>query len=133
GFKEHSRVDRSKRPTELRILDWHEVYVKPDDPTLTTQAARCMDCGIPFCNNGCPLGNDIPDWNDKVYLGDWHAALDSLLRTNNFPEWTGRICPAPCEHACVLAFNDKPVTIKSIEQAISDRGFAEGWITPQPP
>jgi glutamate synthase (NADPH/NADH) small chain len=92
-----------------------------------------MDCGVPFCNNGCPLGNKIPDWNDLVYRGQWREALESLLSTNNFPEWTGRICPAPCEEACVLSINDKPVAIKTIEQAISDRAFEEGWITPKPP
>ena len=133
GFKEVSREMPRRRPVELRVLDWDEIYLDFPEDKLKKQGSRCMDCGVPFCNNGCPLGNLIPDWNDLVYRGRWREALDALLKTNNFPEWTGRICPAPCEEACVLSINDKPVTIKLIEQSIVDRGFAEGWITPQPP
>ena len=133
GFKEITRETPTRRPVELRILDWHEIYQQLPAEKLRKQGARCMDCGIPFCNHGCPLGNQIPDWNDLVYKDRWKEALDSLLKTNNFPEWTGRICPAPCEEACVLRINDKSVTIKNIEQAISDRGFSEGWMQPQPP
>ncbi|MFN4242299.1 MAG: glutamate synthase subunit beta [Tepidisphaerales bacterium] len=133
GFKEYPRQTPPKRPVELRVLDWDEVYLPLPEPTLREQGARCMDCGVPFCNNGCPLGNKIPDWNDLVYRGQWKEALESLLSTNNFPEWTGRICPAPCEEACVLALTDKPVAIKTIEQAIVDKGFEMGWIVPRPP
>ena len=133
GFKEITRQTRARRPVELRVLDWDEIYVPMDDGELRHQGARCMDCGVAFCNNGCPLGNQIPDWNDLVYRDRWYEALQALLRTNNFPEFTGRICPAPCEEACVLSLNDQPVTIKTIEQAISDRGFAEGWIKAEPP
>lgn len=133
GFKEYKRETPKKRPVELRVLDWDEVYLPLPEETLREQGARCMDCGVPFCNNGCPLGNKIPDWNDLVYRGQWREALESLLSTNNFPEWTGRICPAPCEEACVLALTDKPVAIKTIEQAIIDKGFEMGWIVPRPP
>lgn len=133
GFKEYSRQTPKRRPVELRVLDWGEVYLPLPEEELKKQGARCMDCGVPFCNNGCPLGNKIPDWNDLVYRGQWREALESLLSTNNFPEWTGRICPAPCEEACVLAITDKPVAIKTIEQAIIDRGFEEGWIVATPP
>jgi glutamate synthase (NADPH/NADH) small chain len=133
GFKEYTRETAKRRPVELRVLDWDEVYHRPEDSLVKTQAARCMDCGVPFCNNGCPLGNKIPDWNDLVYHGHWREAVESLLSTNNFPEWTGRICPAPCEDACVLGINDKPVTIKTVEQALIDKAFDEGWITPKPP
>ena len=130
GFKEFPRETPKKRPVELRVLDWDEIYLEFPEEKLKKQGARCMDCGIPFCNNGCPLGNLIPDWNDFVYRGKWREALDALLKTNNFPEWTGRICPAPCEEACVLSINDKPVAIKTIEQAISDRGWINGWMKP---
>ena len=133
GFKEYSRETAKRRPVGLRILDWEEVYLPLSEKTLKEQGARCMDCGVPFCNNGCPLGNKIPDWNDLVYRGQWREALESLLSTNNFPEWTGRICPAPCEEACVLAITDKPVAIKTIEQAIVDKGFEMGWIVARPP
>ncbi len=133
GFKEITRETPTRRPVDLRILDWSEIYQQLPDDKLRKQGARCMDCGVPFCNHGCPLGNQIPDWNDLIYRGRWKDALDSLLKTNNFPEWTGRICPAPCEEACVLRLNDKPVTIKNIEQSIIDRGFAEGWMKPQIP
>jgi glutamate synthase (NADPH/NADH) small chain len=122
-----------RRPIELRILDWEEVYHDFPEDKLRAQGARCMDCGIPFCNNGCPLGNIIPEWNDLVYKNRWHDALAMLFKTNNFPEFTGRVCPAPCEEACVLGINEKPVTIKLIEQNIIDRAFAEGWVKPHPP
>ena len=133
GFKEIARETRPRRPVSLRIADWQEVYLPLDEQKLRHQGARCMDCGVPFCNDGCPLGNQIPDWNDLVYRGRWFEAYQSLARTNNFPEFTGRICPAPCEEACVLSLNDRPVTIKSIEQAIADKAWEEGWVTPQPP
>jgi glutamate synthase (NADPH/NADH) small chain len=133
GFLEDRRRTPAKRAVEERVLDYLEVYREPSEADLKGQAARCMDCGVPFCNDGCPLGNIIPDWNDLVYRGRWRDALDRLHRTNNFPEFTGRICPAPCESACVLGINDDPVTIEFIEKAIAERGFAEGWVVPQPP
>ena len=133
GFKEFPRVTPSRRPVELRVLDWNEIYLDFGNDELKRQGARCMDCGIPFCNNGCPLGNIIPEWNDLVYRDRWREAIDMLHKTNNFPEFTGRVCPAPCEEACVLGINEKPVAIKTIEQAIIDRAWAEGWITPRPP
>src|SRR4051812_37599380 len=140
GFKELPRKMPSRRPVELRILDWNEIYVpfgdkKKHEQELRDQGARCMDCGIPFCHGdtGCPLGNIIPEWNDLVYKNRWREALDMLFKTNNFPEFTGRICPAPCEEACVLGLNEKPVTIKLIEQNIIDRAFQEGWVKPEPP
>jgi glutamate synthase (NADPH/NADH) small chain len=133
GFKEFPRQMPMRRPVALRILDWEEIYTEFPEDQLRKQGARCMDCGVPFCNNGCPLGNLIPDWADLVYRGHFREALDSLLKTNNFPEFTGRICPAPCEEACVLSINDKPVTIKVLEQSIIDRAFENGWINPQPP
>jgi len=116
-----------------RLRDWKEVYLPYPDEGLKQQGARCMDCGIPFCHQGCPLGNLIPDWNDLVYRDRWETALERLHATNNFPEFTGRLCPAPCEGSCVLGINDDPVTIKSIEVSIIDKGFAEGWVTAQPP
>ena len=121
------------RPVEERTADWKEVYTDFDEPTLKAQASRCMDCGIPFCNNGCPLGNLIPDWNDLVYRDQWRAAIDRLHATNNFPEFTGRLCPAPCEQACVLGINQPPVTIKQVEVEIIDRAFEEGWVAPVMP
>lgn len=133
GFKEISRETPKRRPVSLRLADWSEIYLDFPEDKLKKQGARCMDCGVPFCNHGCPLGNQIPDWNDLVYRGKWREALDALLKTNNFPEWTGRVCPAPCEEACVLTVNDKPVTIKLIEQSIIERAFREGWMQPQPP
>ena len=133
GFKEISRETPTRRPIELRILDWDEIYHEFPQDKLRAQGARCMDCGIPFCNNGCPLGNIIPEWNDLVFKDRWHDALDMLFKTNNFPEFTGRVCPAPCEEACVLGINENPVTIKLIEQSIIDRAFAEGWVKPRPP
>src|SRR5215218_6593997 len=133
GFKEIPRQLPHRRPVELRLLDWNEVYTDFPKQSLRDQGARCMDCGIPFCHNGCPLGNIIPEWNDLVYKGRWKDALAMLYKTNNFPEFTGRVCPAPCEEACVLSINDKPVTIKLIEQNIIDHAFEHGWVTPQPP
>ncbi|OFV99894.1 MAG: glutamate synthase [Acidobacteria bacterium RIFCSPLOWO2_12_FULL_54_10] len=133
GFIEFQRKAALTRPIEERVKDYREVYIKLPSDELRTQGARCMDCGIPFCHTGCPLNNIIPDWNDLVYKDRWKEALQSLHSTNNFPEFTGRVCPAPCEAACVLGINDDPVTIKQIEKNIADRGFFEGWIKPQPP
>jgi glutamate synthase (NADPH/NADH) small chain len=130
GFLKHGRKLPTRRPVPVRILDWNEVYEPFDQGELKAQASRCMDCGIPFCNHGCPLGNIIPDWNDLVYRDLWRDALDRLHATNNFPEFTGRLCPAPCEGACVLGINQDPVTIKQVEVSIIDRGFAEGWVAP---
>ena len=133
GFLEVARAKHPVRPVPLRLRDWREVYVPFPEAALTDQAARCMDCGIPFCHHGCPLGNVIPDWNDLVYRNQWRMAIDRLHATNNFPEFTGRLCPAPCEGACVLGINNDPVTIKSIEVSIIDRAFDEGWVAPKPP
>ena len=135
GFIELPRAYTHKRPVEERVRDWKEVYLPGPETELRDQGARCMDCGVPFCNKGCPLGNIIPEWNDMVYRGRWREAYDRLAATNNFPEWTGRLCPAPCENACVLAITelDNAVTIKNIELAIIERAFEEGWIKPQPP
>jgi glutamate synthase (NADPH/NADH) small chain len=133
GFLKIHRVDPKKRPIPERLGDFEEFQLATPEPELREQGARCMDCGVPFCHSGCPLGNLIPDWNDLVYRGRWREAIDALHATNNFPEWTGRICPAPCEAACVLDINDDAVTIKHIEQAIIDRAFEEGWVKPQPP
>ena len=133
GFIEIERRDRTYTPVPERIKFYKE-FIRPlPDEEMAKQGARCMDCGIPFCQTGCPVNNIIPDWNDLVYHGNWREALDVLHSTNNFPEFTGRICPAPCEAACVLNINDDPVTIKSIEQAIIDKGYAEGWVGPQLP
>src|ERR1043165_5342252 len=127
GFLQHRRATAGKRPVPLRLLDWREVY-EPGDPQVTReQAARCMDCGIPFCHNGCPLGNRIPEWNDLMRTDRPGQASAQLHATNNFPEFTGRLCPAPCEPSCVLAVNDDPVTIRSIELSIIERAFDEGW------
>jgi glutamate synthase (NADPH/NADH) small chain len=133
GFLKHDRALPTRRPVDVRIRDWKEVY--EDFPTehARAQATRCMDCGIPFCHNGCPLGNLIPEWNDLTRTDDWSAAIERLHATNNFPEFTGRLCPAPCEAACVLGINADPVTIKQIEVEIADRAFAEGWVEPQLP
>jgi glutamate synthase (NADPH/NADH) small chain len=133
GFIEIQRKKHPTRPVEERIHDWREVYLPSPTGDLIEQGARCMDCGIPFCHQGCPLGNLIPDWNDLVYKDKWRAAIDRLHATNNFPEFTGRLCPAPCEGSCVLGINNDPVTIKDIEVSIIDRAYAEGWVTPQPP
>ena len=131
GFLEIKRKKPPARPVAERLRDWKEVYLPYPDEELRKQAARCMDCGIPFCHQGCPLGNIIPDWNDLVYKDRWREALDRLHATNNFPEWTGRLCPAPCEGSCVLGINDDAVTIKGVELAIVEHGFDEGWIGPQ--
>ncbi len=133
GFMELDREDRTYRPVEERLKHWREFVVPLPDDKLKAQAGRCMDCGIPYCHNGCPVNNQIPDWNDLVYREDWQRASLNLHSTNNFPEFTGRVCPAPCEAACTLNIDDQPVTIKSIECAIVDRAFAEGWIVPEPP
>jgi glutamate synthase (NADPH/NADH) small chain len=133
GFIEIQRKKQPTRPIDERIRDWHEVYLPYPAGELEKQGARCMDCGIPFCHQGCPLGNLIPDWNDLVYRDRWHAAIDRLHATNNFPEFTGKLCPAPCEGSCVLGINDYPVTIKSIEASIIDRAWDEGWVTPRTP
>ncbi|GAA2101402.1 glutamate synthase subunit beta [Actinomadura alba] len=133
GFMTHPRELPSRRPVDVRIRDWHEVYEDFARPALERQASRCMDCGIPFCHQGCPLGNLIPEWNDLVHRYDWRQAIERLHATNNFPEFTGRLCPAPCETACVLGINSDPVTIKRIEVEIIDRAWAEGWVRPQPP
>ena len=133
GFLEAGREAQPYRPVNQRLLDWHQVMAPFPPDHLNTQAARCMDCGIPFCHQGCPLGNLIPDWNDLVYRERWDEAIDRLHATNNFPEFTGTLCPAPCEGSCVLGINDDPVTIKSVELAIIDRAFDEGWVVPRPP
>ena len=133
GFIEFGRELPTRRSVPVRLRDWKEVYEPFQDDRLQTQASRCMDCGIPFCNDGCPLGNLIPDWNDLVYNDQWHAAIERLHATNNFPEFTGRLCPAPCESACVLGINSDPVTIKQVEVAIIDRAWDEGWVKPLPP
>jgi glutamate synthase (NADPH/NADH) small chain len=133
GFLEIQRKKPPARPVSERVHDWNEYYLPYPAEELAKQAARCMDCGIPFCHQGCPLGNIIPDWNDLVYKGHWREALDRLHATNNFPEWTGRLCPAPCEGSCVLGINDDPVTIKGVELAIVERAFDEGWVGSQPP
>ncbi len=133
GFMQWVRLTPTRRPVDVRVKDWHEVYEDFPAESLTLQAGRCMDCGIPFCNNGCPLGNLIPDWNDLVYRDHWRDAIDRLHATNNFPEFTGRLCPAPCESACVLGINDDPVAIKQVEVEIIDRAWDEGWVVPQLP
>jgi len=135
GFKEFSRETVPYRDATARLLDFKEIYSEPASEHLSTQGARCMDCGVPFCqsNHGCPISNLIPEWNDLVYRDQWQDALARLHQTNNFPEFTGRVCPAPCEGACVLGITNPAVTIKNIEAAIIDRGFAEGWVVPEPP
>src|SRR5688572_22783470 len=133
GFIEIHRKKQPTRPVEERIHDWNEVYLPWPTGELEMQGSRCMDCGIPFCHQGCPLGNLIPDWNDLVYRDRWQGAIERLHATNNFPEFTGKLCPAPCEGSCVLAINDDPVTIKAIEAAIIERAWNEGWVTPRSP
>jgi glutamate synthase (NADPH) small chain len=133
GFMEHSRETAPRRPVTERVNDWFEIYQDFPEEKLRTQGARCMDCGVPFCHTGCPVNNLIPDWNDLVYRGQWKEAVRQLHSTNNFPEFTGRICPAPCEAACVLGINEPPVTIKQIEKSVVERGFEEGFIRPEPP
>ncbi len=133
GFLKWSRETPTRRPVPVRLRDWREVYEPFPPDKLAIQAGRCMDCGIPFCNNGCPLGNLIPDWNDLVYRDHWRDAIERLHATNNFPEFTGRLCPAPCEAACVLGISQDPVTIKQVEVEIVGRAWSEGWITPVVP
>ncbi len=133
GFLEFERRMPGRRPVAERLRDWGELEGKLPEEELRTQAARCMDCGIPFCHRGCPLGNIIPDWNDLVFRGRWRDAIDRLHATNNFPEFTGRVCPAPCEEACVLRINDDPVTIKQVEKQIIDHAWGEGWVAPAVP
>jgi glutamate synthase (NADPH/NADH) small chain len=131
GFLEIQRKKWPTRPVGERIRDWQEVYLPYPDADLKKQAARCMDCGVPFCHQGCPLGNIIPDWNDLVYRDRWRDAIERLHATNNFPEWTGRLCPAPCEGSCVLGINDDPVTIKAVEVSIIEHAFEHGWVVPE--
>src|ERR1700727_36341 len=134
GFLKYTHRELpQRRPVPLRLKDWHEVYQEFNDETLREQPPRCMDCGIPFCHNGCPLGNLIPEWNDLVRRGRWRDAIERLHATNNFPDFTGRLCPAPCEPACVLGINQDAVTIKQIEVEIIDNAFDEGWVVPLPP
>ncbi len=133
GFIEKHREIPEDRPAWERIKDWKDVHTRFPEEALKDQASRCMDCGIPFCHKGCPLGNIIPEWNDLLYRNHWKEALEMLLSTNNFPEFTGRICPAPCEESCVLNINDKPVTIERIEQGLIEHGYENGWMSPKPP
>jgi glutamate synthase (NADPH/NADH) small chain len=142
GFMEYARTLPASRPPARRVFDWQEFHDHLPESHLREQGARCMDCGVPFCHtgqiingaaSGCPINNLIPEWNDLVYRGHWREALDRLHLTNNFPEFTGRVCPAPCEGSCVLGINSAPVTIKSIEQAIIDKGFVAGWVAPHAP
>src|SRR5205807_8855931 len=132
GFLEFERNDRHYEPVEQRIKHWREFVLPLPEEENRTQAARCMDCGIPYCHTGCPVNNQIPDWNDLVYRGHWQEAARNLHSTNNFPEFTGRVCPAPCEASCTLNLEDNPVTIKTIECAIVDRAFEQGWVKPEP-
>lgn len=142
GFMEYTRELPGDRDPLTRIKDWEEFHFHLKEEELRTQGARCMDCGIPYCHTGliingmaagCPVNNLIPEWNDLVYRGLWREALDRLHKTNNFPEFTGRVCPAPCEGSCTVGLNGDPVTIKGIEQQIIDKGFSEGWVLPEPP
>jgi glutamate synthase (NADPH/NADH) small chain len=133
GFLEYERSDRDYEPVETRIRHWREFVLPLPEAENKTQAARCMDCGIPYCHTGCPVNNQIPDWNDLVYRGDWEEAARNLHTTNNFPEFTGRVCPAPCEASCTLNIDDNPVAIKTIECAIADRAIEQGWTKPEPP
>ena len=133
GFLEFGRELPTRRPVGDRVHDWLEVYEEFPVPVLQNQASRSRDCGIPFCHQGCPLGNMIPDRNDQIYRGKWEEAIERLHATNNFPEFTGRLCPAPCEASCVLGINQDPVTIKQVEVEIIERAFAEGWVHPEPP
>src|SRR6201993_4471122 len=133
GFLEYERSDRDYEPVEERIKHWSEFVLPLPEADNRTQAARCMDCGIPYCHSGCPVNNQIPDWNDLVYRGNWREAARNLHSTNNFPEVTGRVCPAPCEASCTLNLDDNPVTIKTIECAIADKAIEHNWIKPEPP
>ena len=131
GFLKHTERELpERRPVDLRLMDWKEVYNDFDKSELQTQASRCMDCGIPFCHNGCPLGNLIPEWNDLVYRDQWREGIERLHATNNFPEFTGRLCPAPCEASCVLGINQPAVTIKQVEVELIDNAFDSGWVQP---
>ncbi len=132
GFLEYERLSEAYAPVEQRLKHYKEFVVTLSDEEAAKQGARCMDCGVPFCNNGCPVNNIIPDWNDLVYRGNWKEAIEVLHSTNNFPDFTGRICPAPCEAACTLNINTDAVGIKSIEHAIIDKAWANGWVVPQP-
>ena len=132
GFMEYTREVPGRRPPAERIKDWLEIYTPFAETSIKNQGARCMDCGVPFCHTGCPVNNIIPDWNDMVFHGRWREAIRVLHSTNNFPEFTGRICPAPCEASCVLSINEPAVTIKNIEKTIVDRAWEEGWIEPEP-
>ena len=135
GFLEYVRIAEPYRKVEDRLKDFDEIYTDHNTEALAEQGSRCMDCGVPFCQSeeGCPIHNLIPEWNDLIYKEQWYDALVRLHKTNNFPEFTGRVCPAPCEGACVLGITDPAVTIKNIEMAIIDRGFEEGWVKPEPP
>ena len=133
GFIEFERLRESVKTPKERVKNYNEFTIAPDEKQLQDQGARCMDCGVPFCHSGCPLGNMIPDFNNAVYENDWKRALDILHNTNNFPEFTGRLCPAPCEEACVLGIVNPPVSIELIEKYIVERGFSENWITAKPP
>src|ERR1035437_1356056 len=133
GFLEIAREQPTRRNVDERVKDWLEIYDPFPEEKQREQGARCMDCGVPFCHTGCPVNNLIPDWNDLVYQGHWREAVRRLHATNNFPEFTGRICPAPCEAACVLGITSPPVTIKQIEKSIVERGFLENWIQPEIP
>src|SRR5205814_862451 len=133
GFLEFQRLEEAQQEPEERKKHYREFILRLTEAEAKVQGARCMDCGTPFCMSGCPVNNIIPDFNDLVYKEDWHRAIETLHSTNNFPEFTGRICPAPCEEACVLRINDDPVGIKSVEHAIIDKAFEEGWVRPQPP
>jgi len=133
GFLKHARVDTPKRPSAERVRDWQPIYLRAQSEVVVEQASRCMDCGVAFCHSGCPLGNLIPEWNDLVYRGNWGEAIERLHATNNFPDFTGRLCPAPCETSCVLGINAPPVTIKQIEYEIIERAWAEGWVVPVRP
>ncbi|MBO0754918.1 MAG: glutamate synthase subunit beta, partial [Bradyrhizobiaceae bacterium] len=132
GFLEFERNDRDYRPVDERVRHFREFVIPLSEKQTREQAARCMNCGIPYCHTGCPVNNQIPDWNDLVYTGDWAEASRNLHSTNNFPEFTGRVCPAPCEASCTLNLEDNPVTIKTIECAIVDKAFEHGWINPEP-
>src|SRR5216684_4061122 len=133
GFMKYGRKVSGKEPAPERVKHYREFLTILSEDELRKQGARCMDCGVPFCHQGCPLGNIIPDWNDLVYKDQWHEAIQRLHATNNFPEWTGRLCPAPCEGSCVLGINDDAVTIKAVEVTIIERAFDRGWVAPQPP
>ena len=133
GFMEYRRELPLRRPVTERVNDWFEIYREFPEQKVQAQGARCMDCGVPFCHNGCPLNNIIPDWNDLAYKGRWEEAIRRLHATNNFPEFTGRICPAPCETSCVLGINEPPVTIRQIEKSVIEHAWNAGWIRPEPP